>query len=134
MLDFAGWTALSATCIAAVMTASNLGKRVNGWACAIFTVGAVAWIIVGVITHQRHLIYSNIFLFVVDVFGIWRWLGTSKPQHPVLGTVISPQAIRATQSASVNAFSRRRRPCDGPFRVELSDAPTPPFDGGAKKL
>lgn len=75
MGDMAGWIALAATCIAALMTAANLGARVTGWGFVVFTVGAIAWIVVGAATHQTQLLWSNIFLGLVDLFGIWRWLG-----------------------------------------------------------
>lgn len=75
MADAAGWLALIATCIAALMTASNLGARVTGWGFVVFTIGAGAWIVVGIATHQTQLLWSNIFLGLVDLFGIWRWLG-----------------------------------------------------------
>jgi hypothetical protein len=57
------------------MTASNVSARVTGWGFAVFTIGAAAWIVVGLATHQAQLMYSNIFLLVVDLFGICRWLG-----------------------------------------------------------
>lgn len=75
MADLAGWVALITTCIAAVMTAANVSARVTGWGFVIFTIGAVAWVTVGMLTDQTQLLYSNIFLGVVDVIGIWRWLG-----------------------------------------------------------
>jgi hypothetical protein len=75
LADVAGWIALVATCIAALMTACNLGVRVTGWGFVIFTAGAIGWIVVGVATHQTQLLYSNIFLALVDAVGIWRWLG-----------------------------------------------------------
>jgi sporulation protein YlmC with PRC-barrel domain len=61
--------------IAAVMTAANLGTRVTGWGFAVFAVGAVAWMIVGAATGQRNLLISNGFLLLVDLIGVWRWLG-----------------------------------------------------------
>lgn len=75
MADAAGWIALVTTCVAALMTASNLGARTTGWGFVIFTIGAAAWVTVGLSTHETQLLYSNIFLGVVDIFGIWRWLG-----------------------------------------------------------
>lgn len=75
LADLAGWIALVATCVAAMMTAANLSARVTGWGFVIFTVGAAAWIVVGLATHQTQLLYSNIFLAAVDVVGVWRWLG-----------------------------------------------------------
>jgi sporulation protein YlmC with PRC-barrel domain len=71
----AGWFALLATSIAALMTASNLGPRVTGWGFAVFTTGACAWAYVGLATHQTQLLWANIFLGAVDLFGVWRWLG-----------------------------------------------------------
>lgn len=75
MADIAGWIALVATCIAAIMTAANLGARVTGWGFVVFTVGAVAWVVNGVLAEQTQLLWSNVFLGIVDVVGIWRWLG-----------------------------------------------------------
>ena len=75
MLDVAGWIAPAATMIAAIMTAANLGARVTGWGFAVFAVGALAWITVGAATGQQNLLWSNAFLLLVDLVGIWRWLG-----------------------------------------------------------
>ncbi|RZL99803.1 MAG: PRC-barrel domain containing protein [Sphingomonas sp.] len=75
MEDIAGWIALAATCVAALMMAANLGARVTGWGFVVFTIGAVAWIVVGWVSGQTQLLWSNIFLGLVDLFGIWRWLG-----------------------------------------------------------
>lgn len=71
----AGWIAPAATMIAAVMTAANLGARVTGWGFAVFSIGAVAWIVVAAGSGQQNLLASNAFLLVINVFGIWRWLG-----------------------------------------------------------
>ena len=75
MLDAAGWIAPAATMIAAIMTAANLGARVTGWGFAVFAVGALAWITVGAATGQQNLLWSNAFLLLVDLVGVWRWLG-----------------------------------------------------------
>lgn len=75
MLASADWIAPIATMIAAIMTAANLGARITGWGFVVFSVGALAWIVVGASTGQQNLLWSNGFLLVVDLFGIWRWLG-----------------------------------------------------------
>ena len=75
MADTISWVATIATIIAALMTASNLGSRVTGFGFAVFTLGALCWIGVGFTTHQPALMWTNIVLFGVDVFGVWRWLG-----------------------------------------------------------
>ncbi|MBJ7440861.1 MAG: PRC-barrel domain-containing protein [Sphingopyxis sp.] len=104
MGDLAGWIALGATCLAALMTASNLGPRMTGWGFVIFTFGAIAWIVVGVATGQTQLLWSNIFLGVVDLFGIWRWLGW---QTRISDTVEAEQDRSETESGeTLFAFSK----------------------------
>ncbi|HTG37470.1 PRC-barrel domain-containing protein [Sphingomonas sp.] len=73
--ELAGWIAPAATMIAAMMTAANLGARVTGWGFVVFSVGSVAWSIVGVTSGQTNLLLTNGFLTVVNAVGIWRWLG-----------------------------------------------------------
>src|SRR4051812_35651207 len=75
LITLAGWIAPAATMIAAMMTAANLGARVTGWGFVVFTVGAIAWIVTALATGQQNLLVANAFLLVVDVIGIWRWLG-----------------------------------------------------------
>jgi hypothetical protein len=75
MADIISWVATAATIIAALMTASNLGSRVTGYGFAVFTLGALCWIAVGALADQPALMWTNVVLFAVDIFGIWRWLG-----------------------------------------------------------
>jgi hypothetical protein len=75
MADTISWVATIATIIAASMTAANLGSRITGYGFVVFTLGAICWIIVGVSTGQTALTWSNGVLTILDVFGIWRWLG-----------------------------------------------------------
>lgn len=73
--DLAGWIAPATTMIAAMMTASNLGARVTGWGFAVFAVGSVAWCVVALTTDQPNLLWANAFLLLVNLVGVWRWLG-----------------------------------------------------------
>ncbi len=75
MEDIAGWVAPIATAIAAIMTASNLGTRITGWGFVVFTIGSLAWITVAITTGQTNLLLANGFLTLVNIIGIWRWLG-----------------------------------------------------------
>lgn len=75
MEDLSSWVAPIATAIAACMTAANLGSRVTGWGFVVFTVGSVAWTTYGATTGQTNLVWQNIFLTLVNLVGIWRWLG-----------------------------------------------------------
>lgn len=76
--DAAGCIAPVATMIAAVMTAANLGARVTGWGFVVFTVGSIAWTTVGVSSGQTNLLATNGFLTLVNLVGIWRWLGRQR--------------------------------------------------------
>ena len=73
--DIAGWIAPFATAIAAIMTASNRGTKVTGWGFVVFAVGSLAWITVALATDQTNLLLTNGFLTLVNIVGIWRWLG-----------------------------------------------------------
>ena len=62
MADILSWAATATTILAALMTASNLGSRVTGYGFAVFTIGALCWLIVGAVTYQPAL--------------LWTWNGT----------------------------------------------------------
>jgi hypothetical protein len=76
--DAAGWIAPVATMIAAMMTAANFGARVTGWGFVVFTVGSVAWSVVGLSSGQTNLLATNGFLTLVNLIGVWRWLGRQR--------------------------------------------------------
>ena len=75
MADTISWIATIATIVAASITASNLGARITGYGFAVFTIGALCWIAVGAMTHQPALMWTNVVLTGLDLFGVWRWLG-----------------------------------------------------------
>ncbi len=75
MSDIILWVATVATIIAASMTAANLGSRITGYGFVVFTLGALCWIAAGALTHQPAILWTNIVLTILDLFGIWRWLG-----------------------------------------------------------
>lgn len=74
----AGWAAPIATMIAAMMTAANLGARVTGWGFAVFVAGSICWSVVGLTSGQTNLVATNVFLTLVNLFGVWRWLGKQR--------------------------------------------------------
>lgn len=76
--DLAGWIAPAATMIAAMMTAANLGARVTRWGFGVFTLGSIAWSIVGFSSGQTNLLATNGFLTLVNLIGVWRWLGKQR--------------------------------------------------------
>ncbi len=78
MEETAGFIAPAATMIAAMMTAANLGARVTGWGFVVFTLGSLAWSVVAVTSGQTNLLATNLFLTLVNIVGIWRWLGRQR--------------------------------------------------------
>ena len=75
MENIASWVAPIATTIAALMTASNLGSRITGYGFVVFTIGSLAWLTLGIATGQPNLLWQNVILTGLNLFGIWRWLG-----------------------------------------------------------
>jgi hypothetical protein len=75
MEDIVSWVATGATIIAACMTASNLGARITGYGFIVFTVGSIAWFTLGWLTDQQPLIWTNVVMTFLNLFGVWRWLG-----------------------------------------------------------
>ena len=100
----AQWVAPAATMIAAMMTAANLGPRVTGWGFVVFTVGAIAWVIVALASGQQNLLLSNAFLLIVDIVGIWRWLGRQARYEK--GARIASEASADSAKATLFALSK----------------------------
>lgn len=75
MADIIPWIATAATITAAFMTASNLGPRITGYGFAVFLIGSIAWLAVGLLSDQQALVWTNVALTGLNLFGIWRWLG-----------------------------------------------------------
>lgn len=75
MIDTIQWLATAATILAALVTASNLGARITGYGFGIFLVGSLAWVATAILTGQTALLWTNAVLTVLNIFGIWRWLG-----------------------------------------------------------
>jgi hypothetical protein len=69
------WIATVATILAACFTASNLGSRITGIGFIIFTVGSIAWFTLGWLTDQPALIWTNAVMTLLNLFGVYRWLG-----------------------------------------------------------
>ena len=105
MVQLAGWVAPIATMIAALMTAANLGPRVTGWGFAVFTIGAIAWAAIGLATGQSNLLWQNVLLLVVDIFGVWRWLGQVTRWEE--GAISAVEANRVVAVAAPKAVIQR---------------------------
>lgn len=83
MDGFFGWYASLTGMLAAIVIASNLGRRITGWAFVLFSTSSIAWIIAGIRDGEQALLWQNIVLLLTNFFGIYRWLisktGPKKP-------------------------------------------------------
>ncbi len=75
MEQITSWVAPVATIAGVLITASNLGARITGYGFIIFTIGSINWTLLGIATGQPALIWTNLVLTGLNIFGIWRWLG-----------------------------------------------------------
>ncbi len=75
MEQAANWIAPVTTAIAAIMVAANLGTKITGYGFIVFSIGAIGWIAIGYFTHQPNPLWQNAFLLLVNLVGVWRWLG-----------------------------------------------------------
>ena len=75
MTDTVSWIATAATILAACLTASNLGARITGYGFVVFTIGSIAWLTFGALSGQQALLWTNIVMTFLNLFGVWRWLG-----------------------------------------------------------
>ena len=104
MADAVSWIATAATIGAASMTAANLGSRITGYGFCVFLLGSLSWLLVGLLTKQPALIWTNGALTVLNVFGIWRWLG---------------RQVKIEEGASSAAEASERTPGEMLFPVSL---------------
>ena len=104
MAESISWVATVATIIAASMTAANLGSRITGYGFCVFLVGSISWLATGLMTQQPALVWTNVVLTMLNIFGIWRWLG---------------RQARIEEGASNAADRSAERPSETLFPVSL---------------
>ncbi len=97
--ELANWAAPVATIAAAMMTAANLGARVTGWGFAVFMLGSLCWIAVGISGGQTSLVVANGALFVINAIGVWRWLVRQSAREDGAGA--AKQASRRTATPTL---------------------------------
>jgi len=104
MTDSLSWVATAATVLAASLTAANLGSRITGYGFIVFTLGSLAWLAVGSRSDQPALVWTNAILTILNLFGIWRWLG---------------RQAKVEQGAMAAAEASERSPGEALFPVSL---------------
>jgi hypothetical protein len=114
MADTISWIATIATIVAASMTAANLGSRITGYGFVIFTAGALCWIAVGFLTNQPALLWTNVVLTILDVFGVWRWLGRqSRVEEGARAAAEASEAAQGENLFPVSLLTKAPVQCGG---------------------
>ncbi|MEO7655624.1 MAG: PRC-barrel domain containing protein [Sphingomicrobium sp.] len=103
MTDLIQWVATAATILAAFVTASNLGARITGYGFGIFLIGSIAWIATALATGQTALLWTNGVLTLLNIFGMWRWLGRQAKVEE--GGATAARASRATPGENLFPIS-----------------------------
>jgi hypothetical protein len=112
MADTISWVATIATIVAASMTAANLGSRVTGYGFAVFLLGSLSWLATGLLTHQPALVWTNAVLTILNIFGIWRWLGRqSRVEEGASAASKASEATPGEKLFPVSLLSRARVRC-----------------------
>lgn len=107
MAESISWIATVATVIAASITAANLGARITGYGFCVFLIGSLAWVVTGVMSGQAALTWTNVILTVLNVFGIWRWLGRqAKVEEGALRASISSERVASESLFPVSLLSK----------------------------
>lgn len=79
LVDILKWFASISGVIAALMIALDMGRRVTGWGFALFVASSLAWIAGALMTGDEPLWSQNLVLFVINLFGVYRYLIRKKP-------------------------------------------------------
>ena len=75
------WAAAISGAAAALIISLDIGRRWTGWGFAIFVGSNIAWIAGALLSKDAALLSQNLFLFAIDVFGVYRYLIRKKPSH-----------------------------------------------------
>lgn len=116
----AEWLAPIATIVAAMMTASNLGARVTGWGFIVFVFASIGWTIVGIASSQTGLLTANAFLLVVNIVGVWRWLGR-EAKYRGGATAVAQESVDAPIPTLVATSALAGKPFQGADGTKLGE-------------
>lgn len=77
------WLASISGMLAAIMVASDLGRRIIGWGFVIFTGSSVCWMAAGLLDAEPALSTQNAVLFAINLLGVYRYLlGRERTREP----------------------------------------------------
>ena len=83
MTGFFEWFGAIGTIIAAGLIASDLGRKVTGWAFVLFVAVAISWIIGGLMGDNMPIALQNVAMFFVNAWGVWQYLLNPKKKREI---------------------------------------------------
>ena len=75
MLDVLQWYGAIAAVVAALLVASDINRRVTGWAFVLFVSASLALLVWGFLAEDSEGIgWQNACLLLINAWGVWRYL------------------------------------------------------------
>lgn len=102
--ELLNWIAPAATIAGAMLTAASLGARVTGLGFGVLAAGSAGWSLLGAVTNQPALLWTNLYLLLVNGVGCWRWLGRHAAHERAAHDVEAASAAAPTPTL----FSQRQ--------------------------
>lgn len=75
------WFGAIGTIVAAALIATNLGRRVTGWAFVLFVAVSISWIIAGFLTDNQPITIQNAAMLLVNAWGVYQYLLNPKKKR-----------------------------------------------------
>jgi hypothetical protein len=98
VLEILKWAASISGMVAALAVASDLGRRLTGWGFVLFLLSSAAWITAGLLDAEPALSTQNAVLFIINLFGVYRYLIRRRPAKTALSA--KAPAARAHRPAA----------------------------------
>lgn len=77
------WFGAIGTIVAAGLIASDLGRRITGWAFVLFVFVALSWILAGLVAGNMPIAIQNAVMFFVNAWGVWQYLLNPKKKREI---------------------------------------------------
>ncbi|MCB2079775.1 MAG: hypothetical protein KDE55_19035 [Novosphingobium sp.] len=75
------WYGAIGTIIAAGLIASDLSRKITGWAFVLFVTVSVAWIAAGLLNDNRPIAIQNAAMLIVNGWGVYQYLLNRKKKR-----------------------------------------------------
>ncbi len=93
------WYATIAGIVAALMLASDLGRKVTGAGFILFCTMNIAWILFAQSEDTGGLMWQNIVLFGVNLIGVWQYLLSPKNRRKMKAVAKAVEKFEAQEEA-----------------------------------